>query len=215
MSSFPYCEAFVGGRPSVALFHHLFNLRFTAEGQRSACVSFVDLIGARTHLKAGKKVEVHRHHWVFMDARRESLLLATPLGPPKETSRWSHKKLTDPRVGPVLERIASLAEAKLMGAMIIKEFMGHRIVPLHARSCPLWVFADDRDPMRLHVSAVMYDELDVALGLLLGPSPKDLPQAMPLLYASDDMERMIAEMPSFNEWRLVRPHKGSPITMSS
>ncbi|KAE8812734.1 hypothetical protein D1007_10224 [Hordeum vulgare] len=89
-------------------------------------------------MKAGKKVEGYRNHLVFMEVHRESSLLATPLGPPEQTPKWSHKKLTDPRAGPVLEKIASLAEALLKGAMIIKEFLGHRNMPLQAHSRPLW-----------------------------------------------------------------------------
>ncbi|KAE8774146.1 hypothetical protein D1007_53573 [Hordeum vulgare] len=38
-----YYEAFVGVRPSMALFHHFFTLRFTTPGQHSARVSFVDV----------------------------------------------------------------------------------------------------------------------------------------------------------------------------
>ncbi|KAE8795397.1 hypothetical protein D1007_29739 [Hordeum vulgare] len=110
-----------------------------------------------------------------MDARRESPLLATPLGPPELSSMWSHKKLTDPRAWPVLERMASLAEARLMGVMIIKEFLGHCIAPLHVHSRPFWVFTDGRDPMRLHVSSLTDDEMDRNLGALQGPNPEDLP----------------------------------------
>ncbi|KAE8777811.1 hypothetical protein D1007_49397 [Hordeum vulgare] len=94
-----YCEDFMGVRPSVVLFHHFFSLWFTATGQHSACVSFVDDAGAGAHLKGRKKVEGYQHHWVFMDVRQESPLLATPSGPPEQTSRWSHRKLIDPRAG--------------------------------------------------------------------------------------------------------------------
>ncbi|KAE8809332.1 hypothetical protein D1007_14130 [Hordeum vulgare] len=119
-----YYEAFVGMRPSVPLFDHFFSLWLTAQGQRSACVSFVDVTGAGIHLRAGKMVEGYRNHSVFMDARWESLFLATPSGLSEQTPKWNHKKLANPRVGPILERIASLMEARLMGAMIIKEFLG-------------------------------------------------------------------------------------------
>ncbi|KAE8786140.1 hypothetical protein D1007_40043 [Hordeum vulgare] len=109
---------------------------------------------------AGKKVEGCRNHWVFMDAHRESSLLATPLGSPEQTPMWGQNKLTDPRAGPILEQIASLAEARLTGAMIIKEFLGHHIAPLQAHSRPLWKFTDGGDPMRVHVSSLTHDELN-------------------------------------------------------
>ncbi|KAE8781223.1 retrotransposon unclassified [Hordeum vulgare] len=62
-------EAFVGVRPLVVLFFHFFSLRFTAQGQHSTYISFVDVAGAGTRLKAGKKVDGYRNHWVFMDTR--------------------------------------------------------------------------------------------------------------------------------------------------
>ncbi|KAE8805215.1 hypothetical protein D1007_18769 [Hordeum vulgare] len=103
-----YCEAFMGVRPLVPLFCHFFSLRYTAQGQRSAFVSFVDVMGAGSRLKAMKKVEGYRNDFIFMDVCRESSLLATPLSPPEQTLEWSHKKLTDPRARPILERIAFL-----------------------------------------------------------------------------------------------------------
>ncbi|KAE8798627.1 hypothetical protein D1007_26112 [Hordeum vulgare] len=139
-----------------------------------------------------------------MDACQERSLLVTPLGPPEQTSRWSQKKLTDQRVGPVLEQIISLVKAR------IKEFLGHCIAPLQAHSRPLWEFTDGRDPMRPHVCGVTHDELDGALVALLGPSPEDLPQATPPFYACDDVKGMIAKMSVFKEWLLVGPPKGSP-----
>ena len=44
----------MGVRPSVALFRHFFSLRFTAQDQCSACISFVDVKGENVRLKAGK-----------------------------------------------------------------------------------------------------------------------------------------------------------------
>ncbi|KAE8810957.1 transposon unclassified [Hordeum vulgare] len=98
-----YCKAFMRVRPSVTLFRHFFSLGFTTQGQRSTCVSFVDVVGSGTCLKAEKKVEGYRNHLVFMDARQESSLLATPLGPPEQTPKCIHKKLIDPMAGPILE----------------------------------------------------------------------------------------------------------------
>ncbi|KAE8770070.1 hypothetical protein D1007_58234 [Hordeum vulgare] len=150
-----------------------------------------------------------------MDVCQESPLLTAPLGPPEQTSKWSHKKLTDPRARPVLERTVSLGEARLMGEIIIKEFLELRIVPLQAHSLPLWDFTNGGDPMFLHVSGLTYNKLDLPwampslyaceivplqvhscpLGALLGPIPEDLPQAMLSLYACDDMDGMVGIFP--------------------
>ncbi|KAE8770725.1 hypothetical protein D1007_57481 [Hordeum vulgare] len=99
--------------------------------------------------------------------------------------------------------------------MIIKELLGHRITPLQAHSRPFWGFTIDGDPMCLHISGQTHDELDVALGSLLGPYPEDLPRATPPLYACDDMQGMVVQIPSFDEWEIVEPHKGSIIAVSS
>ncbi|KAE8820578.1 hypothetical protein D1007_01323 [Hordeum vulgare] len=56
-----YGEAFVGVRPSVVLFRHFFCLRFNTPGQQFVCVSFIDVAGADTHLKAEKKA------WALID----------------------------------------------------------------------------------------------------------------------------------------------------
>ncbi|KAE8803740.1 hypothetical protein D1007_20432 [Hordeum vulgare] len=84
-------------------------------------------------------------------------------------------------------------------AMIIKEFMEHRIAPLQVHSRPLWEFTTGGDPICLHVSGLTHDELDGVMGALLGLCLEDLPQPMPPLYVRDDMEEMDAEMPSFDE----------------
>ncbi|KAE8788271.1 hypothetical protein D1007_37667 [Hordeum vulgare] len=99
--------------------------------------------------------------------------------------------------------------------MIIKEFSGHRMALLEAHSFPLWEFTVGGDPMCLHVSGLTHDELDRAFGDPLGLCPEYLPQATLPLYACDDMEGMVTEMSSFDEWGLVGLHKGSPITLSS
>ncbi|KAE8784130.1 hypothetical protein D1007_42346 [Hordeum vulgare] len=103
-----------------------------------------------------------------MDEHRESSLLVTPLGPREKTPRWIYKKLIESRARPILERIASLAVVRLTRAMIIKEFFGHRIMPLKSHSRPLWDSTDMGDPIRLHVNNLTYDELDGAFGALLG-----------------------------------------------
>ncbi|KAE8809285.1 hypothetical protein D1007_14192 [Hordeum vulgare] len=69
--------------------------------------------------------------------------------------------------------------------------------------------------MRLLARDRTNDELDRALGALLGSCPEDLSGGIKPLYAYDYVEEMVAEMPAFDEWGLVRPHKDSPITVSS
>ncbi|KAE8783237.1 hypothetical protein D1007_43331 [Hordeum vulgare] len=51
-----YCEAFVGVRPSVALFRHFFSLRLHDGAHLSASISFIAAQGGNLLLKAGKKL---------------------------------------------------------------------------------------------------------------------------------------------------------------
>ncbi|KAE8804304.1 hypothetical protein D1007_19718 [Hordeum vulgare] len=61
-----YSKAFVGVQTSVALFRHFFILRLHAYAHLSACVSFVVAQSDNMLLKARKKVQNFRHHWVLM-----------------------------------------------------------------------------------------------------------------------------------------------------
>ncbi|KAE8786326.1 retrotransposon unclassified [Hordeum vulgare] len=45
-----YREGFMGVKPSVALLHHFFSVRFTSPDHSSACVSFVDVKGETIRL---------------------------------------------------------------------------------------------------------------------------------------------------------------------
>ena len=76
-----------------------------------------------------------------MDTKRSHAMLELPTGLPTSEKGWSHEKLTDPLVRPLLKKMeADLKAEKLTGAMIVKEFLTHRLAPLHAHSRPLWRF---------------------------------------------------------------------------
>ncbi|KAE8784124.1 hypothetical protein D1007_42340 [Hordeum vulgare] len=149
-----YCEAFVGEWALVALFHHFFSLRSIARGECSACMSFVDVGGAGTHLKVKKKVEGHWSHWVFMDAHQESSLLASPLSSPEQTPKWGHKKLSDPRAhshplweftaagDPICPLVSGLTHDKLDG--VLDGLLGHCPKDLPQATPPLYA-CDDVD----------------------------------------------------------------------
>ncbi|KAE8809111.1 hypothetical protein D1007_14289 [Hordeum vulgare] len=185
-----YCEAFVGVRPSVALFRHFFSLRFTAPGQRSACISFIDVAGAGSHLKA---------------PTRRSLISSTPLGLHGRAPRESAPGDTHGSARANLRVEPQKAHRPDGGACL----------GVNRRSCGGLPDGGERDPMRLHVGGLTHDELDGALGALLGSNPKDLPPATPSLYACDNVKELVAKMPVFDEWGLVGLHRGSSIAVSS
>ncbi|KAE8777936.1 hypothetical protein D1007_49251 [Hordeum vulgare] len=111
VSSF-YCEAFVGMRPSVALFHHFFSLRLDDGARLWACISFVKAQGGSLLLKTGKKVESFRHCWVLMSLKDAKPWLEVPKGLPEKTFAWSSAMLSDLRVVPILERFPHDNSAK-------------------------------------------------------------------------------------------------------
>ncbi|KAE8770750.1 hypothetical protein D1007_57477 [Hordeum vulgare] len=94
----------------------------TREAQ--ACVSFVAAKSGNVLLKARKKVENFRCRWVFMSLKDANPRLEEPKGLPKNTFAWSSKKLSEPRVAPILERFSrDIIAKRLTGEMIVKEFL--------------------------------------------------------------------------------------------
>ncbi|KAE8775007.1 hypothetical protein D1007_52529 [Hordeum vulgare] len=145
-----YCKAFVGARPSVALFRHFFSLRLHDGTYLSAYVSLVAAQGRKLLLKAGKKVENFRHRWVLMSIKGANPRLEVQMGLPEKTSAWSSMKLSDPRVVPILESFSHDISAKRMtGGMIAKEFLVQHLAHLHAHSRALWDYQIVDDKLRL------------------------------------------------------------------
>ncbi|KAE8812374.1 hypothetical protein D1007_10739 [Hordeum vulgare] len=134
-----YFEAFVGVRPSLALFRHFFSMCLHDDAHLSACVSFIAAQSGNLLLKVGKKVENFIHCRVLMSLKDANPRLEEPKGQPEKTSAWSVAKLSNPRAAPILERFSRDISAKrLTGGMIVKEFLAQRLLPLQAHSRPLW-----------------------------------------------------------------------------
>ncbi|KAE8775470.1 hypothetical protein D1007_52027 [Hordeum vulgare] len=98
-----YYEAFIGVRPSVALFCHFFSLRLHDCAHLSACVSFVEAQSGNLLLKAGMKVENFTRHWVLISLKDANPWLEDPKGLLEKTSAWGSAKLSNPWVVPILE----------------------------------------------------------------------------------------------------------------
>ncbi|KAE8780979.1 hypothetical protein D1007_45830 [Hordeum vulgare] len=117
-----YCEAFVGVRPSGALFRHFFCPRMHEGAHLSACVSFIVAQNGKLLLKAGKKLENFKHRWVVMSLKDANPRLEVSKGLREKTFVWSLAKLFDPQAAPILERFSHDISAKwLTGGMIVKE----------------------------------------------------------------------------------------------
>jgi hypothetical protein len=92
------CEAWIGIKPSVAYFHHLFSLRSSGLNQSSGCVSFITTTGTEgdfIDLKWMKKVEDFQSCWFFVDILEESELFLITGIPPVKLTTWASEALPE------------------------------------------------------------------------------------------------------------------------
>ncbi|KAE8802895.1 hypothetical protein D1007_21329 [Hordeum vulgare] len=200
-----YCEAFMGVRPSVALFRHFFIMRLHDDAHLLACVSFVVAESGNLLLKAGKKVENFRHRWVLMGLRgcRRRLLHGA--------------RRSSPTLGavPILERFScEISARRLTGGMVVKEFLVQHLAPLQAHSRPLWDYRAGDDELRLWSQDLPTEELNMAVTILLGGDRGDLHEAVGPLYRLDNRPDRITVLPVFDEWGLF-PAEGSGLLEAS
>jgi hypothetical protein len=91
-------EAWIGIKPSVAYFHHLFSLWSSGLNQSFGCVSFIAttrMEGDFIDLKCMKKVEDFRSHWFFVDILKESELFLVTGIPPIKLTTWASEALPE------------------------------------------------------------------------------------------------------------------------
>jgi hypothetical protein len=127
------CEAWIGIKPSVAYFRHLFSLRSSGLNQTSRCVSFIAT--ARTegdfiYLKWMKKVEDFWSRWLFVDILEESKLFLITGAPPVKLTTWASEALPEEALKTLCPRIHDLRKAGITGTMVGEEFVTRRIAPL-------------------------------------------------------------------------------------
>ncbi|KAE8783855.1 hypothetical protein D1007_42603 [Hordeum vulgare] len=211
-----YREAFIGVWPSVALFLHFLSLRVHDDTHLSTCVSFVAAQGGNLLLKAGKKVENFRQHWVLMSLKDANSRLEMPKGLPKKIYAWSSVKLSDPRAVPILGRFSrDISANRLTDGMIVKEFLAQCLAPLQAHSRPLWDYQLGDDKLRLLSQDLSTEELNRVVPTLLGGDRGDLPKALGPLYHLDKRANLIAVLPAFDERGLFPAEGFGPVEVSS
>jgi hypothetical protein len=95
------CEAWIGIKPSVAYFRHLFSLWPSGLNQSSGCVYFIttarmegDFIDLKW-MKWMKKVEDFRSRWPFVDILEESKLFLITRVPPVKLTTWASEALPE------------------------------------------------------------------------------------------------------------------------
>ena len=123
--------------PSVALLHHFFFLRIN-EGHIFGCANFIAASKANSISKTGKRAEDFRSKWAMMDAKCADPRLAAP----SFHGGWPRAELADERAALVLGQMVTdlkpgnVRAEKVMGVMLLREFLTLRVAPLEARARP-------------------------------------------------------------------------------
>jgi hypothetical protein len=105
------CEAWIGIKPSMVYFRHLFFLRSSRLNQSSGCVSFIATAGTEGNfidLKWMKKVEDFRSCWLFVDTLEESELFLITRVPPAKLTTWVSEALPKEALKTLRPRIRDL-----------------------------------------------------------------------------------------------------------
>jgi hypothetical protein len=92
------CEAWIGIKPSVAYFRHIFSLQPSRLNQSLGCVSFITTDGTEGNfidLKWMKKVEDFQSRWLFVDILEESELFLVTGVPPAKLTTWASEALPE------------------------------------------------------------------------------------------------------------------------
>jgi hypothetical protein len=115
------CEAWIGIKPSVAYFRHLFSLRSSGLNQSSGCVFFIATAGTEgdfIDLKWMKKVEDFRSRWLFVDILEESELFLVTGIPPVKLNTWASEALPEEALRTLCPQIRDLREAGVTGTIV-------------------------------------------------------------------------------------------------
>jgi hypothetical protein len=134
-------EAWIGIKPSVAYFRHLFLLWPSRLNQSSGCISFITTVrteGDFIDLKWMKKVEDFRSHWLFVDILKESELFLVTGVPPIKLTTWASEALPEEALKTLRPWIHDLRKFGVMGTMVGVEFVTRRIAPLQDHRRSIW-----------------------------------------------------------------------------
>jgi hypothetical protein len=199
------CEAWIGIKPSVVYFRHLFSLRSSGLNQSSGCVSFIATTGTEgdfIDLKWMKKVEDLRSRWLFVDILEESELFLVTGVPPTKLTTWASEALPEEALKTLRPRIQDLRKAGIMGTMVGVEFVTRRIALLQDHRREIWRHRA-RDDLRLHVSELNADAREEVIRAFFSSAivPAIPRTALPIYnLGARDTSRVTAGILKFNAW---------------
>jgi hypothetical protein len=197
------CEAWIGIKPSVAYFRHLFSLQSSGLNQSSGCVSFIPTAGTKgdfIDLKWMKKVEDFRSRWLFVDILEESELFLVTGVPPTKLTNWASEALPEEALKTLHPRIHDLRKAGITGTIIGVEFVTRRIAPLQDHRQNIWMHRVG-DDLRLHVSELNADAQEEVIRDFFSSAaaPAILRAALPIYsLGARETSRVTARILKFN-----------------
>jgi hypothetical protein len=199
------CEAWIGIKPSVVYFRHLFSLQPSGLNQSSGCVSFITI--ARTEgdfidLKWLKKVEDFQSHWLFVDILKEYELFLVTGEPPAKLTSWASEALPEEALKTLRPWIRDLRKAGVMGTIIGVEFVTRRIAPLQNHRRSIWAHRGG-DDIRLHASELNADVwCEVIRAFFSTAYIPTIPHGALPIYSlgAQETSRVTAGILKFNAW---------------
>jgi hypothetical protein len=199
------CEAWIGIKPSVAYFRHLFSLWYSGLNQSSGYVSFIATAGAEgdiIDLKWMKKVEDFRSRWFFIDILEELELFLITGVPPVKLTTWASEALPEEALKMLRPRIRDLWRAGVTGTMVGVEFITRRIAPLQDHRREIWRHRAG-DDLRLHISELNTDAREEVIRAFFSSAtiPAIPRTALPIYnLGAWDTSRVTAGILKFNAW---------------
>jgi hypothetical protein len=220
------CEAWIGIKPSVAYFHHLFFLWSFGLNQSSGCVSFIATAGTEgdfIDLKWMKKVEDFQSRWLFIDNLKESeLFLVTGVSPAKLTT-WVSEALPEEALKTFRPWIRDLQNVGITGTMVGVEFVTRCIAPLQDHRQSIWAHRAG-DDLWLHASELNADAREkVIRAFFSSASIPVIPRTALPIYSlgARETSRITAEILKLNAWgpfladgAMLRPLSSAPVASS-
>jgi hypothetical protein len=198
-------EAWIGIKPSVAYFRHLFSLRSSGLNQSSGCVFFIATAGTEgdfIDLKWMKKVEDFRSRWLFVDILEESEIFLITEVPPAKLTTWASEALPGEALKTLRPWICDLRKAGITGTMVGVDFVTRRIAPLQEHHRSIWAHRAG-DDLRLHVSELNVDAREeVIRAFFSSASIPTIPRGALPIYSLGVREtsHVTARILKFNAW---------------
>jgi hypothetical protein len=143
------CEIFVGVRPSVRLFRHLFVMK--AVSQRPPLIGGYYFVrrtqGPSRYIASVSpgRWERWREDWALVQADAHDRLVIPTAAPTLDRAEWGKDLGLESGFDPVLDRIQYLVESDVTSLMVLHDFLSKRLTPLQDRATrPAWMYTGER-----------------------------------------------------------------------